>query len=100
MSSSPTRGKNTRGHVGCLKTLNQWPDTSRGSILHFNLFLFSVLNPKTSLFLPNLKIQIEIHHFLSLIVNHLCKENPSLCSILEPLYCSSFATIVGGNLGL
>ena len=28
MSSSPTRGKNTQGHVGYLKTLNQWPDTS------------------------------------------------------------------------
>ena len=38
---------------------------------------------------------MKVHHFESLQII-LCKENPSPCSTIEPLYCSSFATTVGG----
>ena len=46
------------------------------------------------MFLPNLKIQNEFT-ILALTATHLCEENPSLCSTLEPLYYSSHATAVG-----
>ena len=70
----------------------------QGVLFIFFFILFIVFYHQTSLFLQNLKIQIEFT-ILALIVSHLHEENLSLCSTLEPLYCSSYATIVEG-LGL
>ena len=89
-------GPYTRGHVGCLKTLNQWPDTSRGSILHFSLLiLFLICTIQLPCFYQALKSKLN-SPFLAFTVSHLYEENPSLCSTLEPLYCSSLTTAVEG----
>ena len=67
----------------------------QGVLFYISLHFISSFQPSNPLFLPNLKIQIEFT-ILNLIANHLCEENSSLCSTLEPLYYSSHATVVGG----
>ena len=67
----------------------------KGVLFIFFFILFPVFYHQTSLFLQNLKIQIE-YTILALILSHLYEENPFLCSTIEPLYCSSHAMVVGG----
>ena len=62
-------------------------------IFYFSLFLVCK-SPTLTVFTKPL-IQIDIHLFEP-TANHLHEENSSLCSTLEPLYCSSYATAVGG----
>ena len=64
----------------------------------FYLFYFQFTNISTHCFYKTLKSKLKIHHFESLQII-LYEENPSLCSTLEPIYCSSSATTVGGILG-
>ena len=63
--------------------------------LIFFSFFIQPVNHHTPLFLSNPKIQTKIT-ILTFTTSHLCEENPSLSSTLEPLYCSSLATALGG----
>ena len=75
------------------RTQIQQPDTLRMLFLHFIVFKFQFSKQYPSLFLPNPKIQTKFT-ILASTINHLCKENPSLSSTPEPLYCCRFATTV------
>ena len=90
----PQREEKTRGHVECLRTLNQWPATSRSSILHFILFIFS-FKPSTPLFLPKaLKSKLNSPFLTSL--KSIVRRKPVPVFDPRPLYCSGLTTAVGG----
>ena len=91
----PQREERTLETLSCPRNPTLVPQCLKELFLYFSSPYFQFSTIKTSLFLPNLKIQIEFT-ILALTTNHLCKENPSLCSTLEPLYYSSYATTVGG----
>ena len=79
-----------------LKTLTQWPETSRSSFPIFLQFNFNLHTINLHCFYHHLKIQTKFT-ILDFTSNRLYEENPSLClcSTLELLYCNSFATAVG-----
>ena len=91
----PQREERTLETLSCPKNPTLVARCFKEFFLYFSSPYFQFSTIKTSLFLPNLKIQIEFT-ILALTANHLCEENPSLCSTLEPLYCSSYATAIGG----
>ena len=64
-------------------------------IFLFNLIIFSPQTFQPTVFNQALNPLVKIHHFESLQII-LYEENPSPCLTLEPLFCSSFATAVGG----
>ena len=95
MSSSITRG-NELGDLSVALGPKTSSPMLKGVLfiilLHFH-FQFSPSKPPC--FYKNLKSKTKFTSF-HITVSHLCKENPSMCSTLEPLYYSSFATTVGG----
>ena len=93
-SFSPTRGKGPEDPSVTLGFQTQCPNASRNSFYIFLHFISSFLPSNLTIFTkPKFQIEFTI---LALIANHLCEENPSLFSILEPLHCSSYATAVEG----
>ena len=77
------------GRVACFT--NQYSGVPLYILLHF-IFGFPPLKSIVFTRIPNPN---QVYHFAP-TVNHLHEENPSLCSTLEPLYCSSHAIAVGG----
>ena len=65
------------------------------SLFPFYFQFISNFQPLHPLFLPKTQNPNKFT-ILNLTVNHLCEENPSLYSTLDPLYCSSHATSIGG----
>ena len=66
-------------------------------IFLFNLVIFSPQTFQPTIFNQALNPIVKVHHFESLQII-LYEENPSPCSTIKPLYCSSFATAIGGIL--
>ena len=93
-SSSPTRGNGSANPLVILGT--KIHNLMLQGVFFYILlhFIFSFPPPKSTVFtkLPNPN---QVYHFAP-TVNHLHEENPSLCSTLERLYCSSHATAIGG----
>ena len=77
--------------------LNPSSPMLQGVLFHIS-FCFSYFNPQTfqsTVFNQALRTKLQFT-FLSQLQNHLHNENPSLCSALEPLYYSSYATTIEG----
>ena len=77
--------------------LNPSSPMLQGVLFHIFLvqFVFSSQTFQPIVFNQALKSKLKFT-FLSQLQNHLQEENSSLSSTLEPLYCSSYATAVGG----
>ena len=92
MLSSPIRGKDPNTpHLPKEPKPND--PILQGTFFHILIHLFSILTIKTNSFYHNPNIQNEITS-LSLTNSHFHEENPSLWTILEPLYYSSYAMLV------
>ena len=78
----PQREERILKTLSCPRNPNPVAQCFKDFFLYFISFYFQFPNNST-------------HHFEP-TVNHLYEENPSLCSTLEPLYCNSHATTVGG----
>ena len=91
----PNARKKTRGHVGCLKTLNQWLETSRASSLHFFfLFYFQPVNNQSPIFTQTLKSKLKFTFFEPHCKSFL-RRKPIHVFNHRQLYCSSLTTAVG-----
>ena len=70
--------------------------TLQGDFFYILFYLtFNFPNNTPHCFYHHLKIQTKFT-ILAFTTSHLCEENTSLCSTLEPLYCNIIATVVGG----
>ena len=91
----PNARKKTRGHVSCLKTLNQWPKTSRSSILHFYFIHFQFATNHPTVFTQTPKSKFNSPVLISL--KSFVRRKPIPVFDPRPLYCSSLTTAVGGT---
>ena len=95
MSCSPMRGKRPEDMLVALKTLTQWPETSRSSFLIFLHFIFSLQPTIPPVFnqTPKSKFNSPVLISLKSFVRR------KLIPVFDPrpLYCSSLTTAVGGT---
>ena len=93
----PNVRKRTRGPLIYLRTSTLVARCFKEFFFIFFLlqFIFGSQTFQPTVFNQALKSKLKFT-FLSQLQNQLHEENPSLSSILEPLYCSSYATTVGG----
>ena len=91
----PNARKKTRGHVSCLKNLNQWPETSRSSFSYFSSIYFQCPNHQPTVFITTLKSNFNSPFLTSL--KSFVRRKP--IPVFDPrlLYCSSLTTAVGGT---
>ena len=96
MSSSPTRGKTPEDMLVALKTLTQWPETSRSSFLIFLHFIFSFKPQNLTVFNQTKKSKLNSPFLTSL--KSFVRTKPITVFDFRPLYCSSLTTAVRGTM--